>query len=301
VHLGEVLVRMDLLTAREVQTILAAQAEENAGAPLGHTAVRLGLLDDADLARALERQITEVVADLIGWRDGEFAFSERDVLRTYVPTGHHVDAMMVLLEVAGHFQDESADRVGPTAVFERAGDPTAVPLPEGAWEVLSHVDGKRSARSMAAEVDLPIRQSYGILAALEARGVIARVAYPIEEPLVLVVSPSHALQRLLRLSLERIGARTVLTADTATLMAKVAVERPRAIVVDVEVETDGWAIVRALRRHEGLTHVPLLMLGAEPGGALTRWRRPRADTMRKPFDELALQDWLVRRLRRPLA
>jgi CheY-like chemotaxis protein len=300
VHLGEVLVRMDLLTAREVQTILAAQAEENAGAPLGHTAVRLGLLDDADLARALQRQITEVVADLIGWRDGEFAFSERDVLRTYVPTGHHVDAMMVLLEVAGHYQDEGAARVGPTAVFERAGDPTAVPLPDGAWEVLSHVDGKRSARVIASEVDLPTRQTFRVLASLEESGVIARVPFPVEEPLVLLASPSRALQRLLRLTVERVGARASIAEDGAATLASVAAQRPKAIVVDVSLTPDAWSTVRSVRQVDGLAHVPLLVLGADAGGVLARWRRARSDTMEKPFDELELQQWLMRRLGRAL-
>lgn len=301
VHLGEVLVRMDLLTAREVQEILATQAEENAGAPLGHTAVRLGLLEDADLAVALERQITEVLADLIGWRDGEFRLSESDVMRTYVPTGHAVDAMMVLLQVAGHWQDEGATRVQGAAVFDLVGDATAASLPDGAWEVLATVDGRRSARAIAAEVDLPVRQVYGVLAALERLGVIAHVPFPREEPLVLVVSPSGALQRLLRLAVERVGARTIVTSDAAATLATVAAERPQAMVVDVEVEGDGWTTVRALRRADGLAHVPLLVLGAAALGPFTRWRRPRADTMTKPFDELELQQWLAHRLGRPLA
>ncbi|MBA2668076.1 MAG: DUF4388 domain-containing protein [Trueperaceae bacterium] len=299
VHLGEVMVRMDLLTARQVQEILAMQVEESADAPLGHTAVRLGLLEDADLARALERQITEVLADLITWRDGDFRLSESDVMRTYVPTGHHVDAMMVLLHVAGHWQDQRADRVEGATVFDRAGDPTAQPLPGGGWDVLAHVDGKRSARTVAAEVDLPVRQVFAVLAELEALGVIGRTAYPLEEPLVVVVSPSHALQRLLRLTVERVGARTVATSDAPTTFAAVAVERPQALLLDVATDGDAWSLVRSLRRLDGLGHVPVLVLGAGAGGPLGRWLRPRADTMTKPFDELELQAWLARRLGRP--
>jgi CheY-like chemotaxis protein len=300
VQLGEVLVRMDLLTAREVQEILATQAEENAGAPLGHTAVRLGLLEDADLALALERQISEVLGDLIGWRDGEFRFTENDLMRTYVPAGHHVDAMMVLLEVAGGWPDEGADPVPPAAVFTRSGDPTAVTLPDGAWEVLGHLDGRRSVRAVAAEVDLPARRAFRVLAELESLGVIARVAFPVEEPLVLVVSPSRALQGLLRLALERVGAKTMVTEDVTATLAAAAAERPKAIVVDAARGGEGWETARALRRVEGLAHVPLLVLGEDQASLLGRWRRPRADTMRKPFDELELQQWLTRRLGRPL-
>jgi CheY-like chemotaxis protein len=295
-------VRMDLLSAREVQEVLATQAEENAGAPLGHTAVRLGLIDDDELSRALERQITEVVAELLGWRDGAFALSERDVMRTYVPAGYHVDAMRVLLEAAGAQQEEEAGAVVGSTVFARAGDPTSVALPDGAWEVLRHVDGKRSARTVAAEVDLPMYRVSTVLGSLEALGVVARVAFALEEPLVALASPSHALQRLLRLAVERVGARATLTMDGPSTLSVLAGERPQAVVVDADLEGDAWATVRALRQVDGLAHVPILVLGAaEPRGfGLGRWTRPRADTMTKPFDELELQQWLARRLGRPL-
>lgn len=299
VHLGEILMRMDLLTAREVQELLAEQAHENAGAPLGHTAVRRGLLDDADLAAALQRQITEVVGELITWRDGAFSFTESPLVRTYVPSGHDVDAMLVLLEVAGMWQDVRADAVDGATVFARRGDPTSVALPDGAWEVLSQVDGRRSVRAVAAEADIPARRTYAILAELEELGVLARVPFPHEEPLVLVVSPSHALQRLLSLAAERVGVRTTVVGSGADAVATARGERPKAIVVD---EDDGsWPTVRGLRDVDGLAHVPLLVLSERPATRWTRWRRPRADEMAKPFDELELQQWLGRRLGRPVA
>src|SRR5690606_27104036 len=44
VHLGEILVRMDLLTAHEVQEILRRQHTENPGTQLGLMASQMGLL-----------------------------------------------------------------------------------------------------------------------------------------------------------------------------------------------------------------------------------------------------------------
>jgi hypothetical protein len=79
----------------------------------------------------------------------------------------------------------------------------------------------------------------------------------------------------------------------------VADERPNAAIVDDTGEGRTWA--RALRRLDGVAHVPLLILGAEGGGLLARLRRRDADTMAKPFEELAIQQWLARRLGLPLA
>jgi hypothetical protein len=294
IHLGEVLVRMDLLTAREIQELVASQAEENAGAPLGHSAVRLGLLDESDLSRALERQVVEVLSELLAWREGEFRLFERDVMSTYVPAGHAIDALTVLMRAAG----AGTGAMDPDTVPARGIDPTSVALPDGGWDVLGAVDGRRSARSIAAEVDLPVRQTYETLAELERLGVVERVPEPRCAPLVLVVSPSVAMQRLLHLSVERIGGRAVSAADATAMAEAVADERPNAAIVDDTGE--GWAWARSLRRLDGVAHVPLLLLGEQGGGLLARLRRRDADTMAKPFEELALQQWLARRLGLPL-
>jgi CheY-like chemotaxis protein len=294
IHLGEVLVRMDLLTAREVQEIVALQAEENAGAPLGHAAVRLGLIAEDDLSRALERQVVEILGDVVTWRDGAFRLSESDVVRTYVPTTHGIDALSALLRAAG----AGSGAMEHDAVPAMAADPSSRPLPPGGWEVIAAVDGRRSARSIAAEVDLPERETLELLAELERLGVIGCLPEPPVEPLVLVVSRSEAMQRLLRLTVERVGARVAAAGDDEAMAAAVARERPRAAIVDDTGE--GWSRARSLRRLPGVAHVPLLVLGSAEAGLLARLVRPRSDTLPKPFDELALQEWLARRLGLPI-
>lgn len=293
VHLGEVLVRMDLLSTAEVQALLASQVRENAGAPLGLAALRAGLLNDDELAAAVRRQVTEVVAELLTWRDGHFRFTEADIDRTYVPDDQAVDAMGVLLEVAGRLQDEDAARVKPPVVFERAGDPTKVSLPAGAWEVLAAVDGRRSARSLAAESDAPEREVYAMLGRLEALGVLRRLPLLAQEPVVLVVCASEAIERLLRLLVVRSGGVPVVMADTAPAASLAERWRPRAVVVDDA--GDGIEHVAALRATPGLAHLPLVLLSAsQPWRGWRRWRRPRADVLARPFDEVALTAWLER-------
>lgn len=293
VHLGEVMIRMELLSSDEVQSILASQAHEHAGAPLGYAALRLGLVDADDLAAAVRRQVEEVVAELLSWRDGSFAFSEAAVDRTYVPDGQAVDAMGVLMDVVAQLESSDAASVPFGAVFERVGDPTAVTLPVGAWELLAHVDGRRSTRSVAAEVDMPRQRVRAVLGQLEALGVVRRVALVEPEPSVLLVVASDAQERLLALLVERVGAQAQGAASLDAALQAARERRPNAVVIDDAGE--GWEQVRALRAEAGLAHLPIAVLSpAAPRPSLRFWRRPKADHLTRPFVEAELLAWLER-------
>ena len=300
VHLGEVLVQLDLLTAHEVQEILGRQDHENAGTPLGLTAVQAGLLSEEDLHRALRRQAVEVIADLLGWRDGDFSFSERSTLESEVATEHTHDAMALLMEADALRQDLGAGLADPATVYRRAGDPTDVPLPEGAWDVLAHVDGLRSARTVASEGDAGETRSLRLLRQLEELGVLAPLPVEAPEPTVLVVSASSAMQRLIRLSLLRIGLRPLLFDSGADALGSLDETRPSVVVVD-DRDGEGWDLVRALRRLPGRGHLPAVVLSAgnEPDGWLARMRRPRAEVLARPFHELELQQLVGRLAGRP--
>lgn len=292
VHLGEVMVRMELLSSDEVQAILASQANEHAGAPLGFAALRMGLVDEHDLARAVRRQVEEVVTELLTWRDGAFAFSDADVDRTYVPDGQSVDAMAVLMEAA-QLDGGNAERTPPGAVFERLGDPTAVTLPPGAWEVLAQVDGRRSARSVAAELDMPRRRALRMLGRLEARGVIRRVTVIAPEPVVLLLGASDVQERLLALVVERSGGVPLAAASLTEAIDHARRVRPRAVVIDDA--GDGWQQVTTLRDEAGIAHLPIALLSdSERPSGLRWWRRPRADRLERPFVEAELLGWLER-------
>lgn len=98
-HLGEVLVRMDLVTALEVQEILMTQRRESPGTLLGRMAVERGILTEDDLARAIERQAFDVVGEVLTWSDGAFEFHDVDANASQVPFGHGVDALVLLMRV----------------------------------------------------------------------------------------------------------------------------------------------------------------------------------------------------------
>lgn len=302
-HLGEVLVQLDLVTAREVQEILAQQERENAGTPLGLTAVAAGLLSEDDLYRALRRQAVEVIAELLAWREGDFAFAERSVAASQVPTEHTHEAMGLLMEADELRREMDAGVADPARIYRRAGDPTLRPLPEGAWDVLAHVDGLRSARTVASDSDLGEGRALRILQQLEDAGVLAPLPSEGPEPCVLVVSTSTAMQRLVRLALQRVGLRPLLFGDAAEAIAVLDEARPSVVVVD-DRAGEGWEMIRELRRLPGRGHLPAVVLASgddEGGGWLSRLRRPRAHVLVRPFEELQLQTLVARLAGRPLA
>ena len=293
VHLGEILVRMDMLTAHEVQEILRRQHSENAGTPLGLTAVEMGLLGEDDLDRALERQVLEVLGDLLHWEDGHFTFGDVPPEASQVLTRQGVDAMTLLMRVATRTQQYEEDQVEPDTVFVRRGDPTQVSLPAGAWEVLGYVDGRRSARTIAAELDLVESHVFHLLHALERLEVIEASPFRLEDPLVLVASPSGALQRLIRLALQRAGMRVENVYGYDGIDDGIAKHHPSALVLDDEAGA-AWERVRDLRKNPAHGHLPVLVLVDEFPRSGPFRRLPRADTLVKPFHELALQQHVSR-------
>jgi hypothetical protein len=290
-HLGEMLVRLDLLDVDEVQTLLAEQAEGATRVPLGAAAVMHGWIDRADLKRALERHIVEIMGVLLGWRDGRFVFGEGDEPHPD-PDGPRFDPIQILMQAEE--ARAGAGAMDPDSVLERIGDPTTSELPPAAWELLGLIDGRRSARALAAETDLAEGSTYGVLADLVAAGVVGVVRDAVAPPLVMVLSSDDTERRLLRLTLLRHGVHPHLVGDLASADAVFAELRPSAVIVSADLEP--WSWLRALRRRSEGSHVPVLMLGDGDGPWWTRWRGPAGDRLPRPYREADVQAWLDQRL-----
>ena len=302
VHLGEILVRMEFLTSYEVQDILFKQRYENPGTPLGLTAVAMGYLDQSDLRIALRAQVIEVITDLMFWRHGSFHFAEKSPLASQVPTEHTFDAMRLLMEVIKRIDDWKEGSAEPSTVYKRLGDPTKLELPTASWEVLGHVDGKRSGTSIAAEMDMSEKQVYHLLFVLESAGIIQSVNYTVDEPTILLVSPSSALQRLMRLSLRRVGLVPFVADSYVSGISYVRTEHPQMIVVD-EHDGEGWTFVKDVRKLTGRSHLPVVLLSGETEkpGFFERFKRPKAHVLEKPFQEIEFQQLVSQLAGRPIA
>ncbi len=293
-HLGEIMVRMDLLSFHEVQEILKRQRTENPGTLLGRMAVDMGYIEEEDLGRAVELQALEVLSELMSWSDGIFEFTAPEPDASQSPVGAGIDALALLMRVA-HGMYEYGNGVAPDVVFLKAGDPTAVDLPQGGWEVLGHVNGRRSARSIAAEFDMSERKVFHILGKLAELGVLEQAPYAADEPLVLVVTPSAALGRLLRLTLLRSGLRVELVDEYANTLNGIEAHHPKVVIIDDSVGA-AWDVVREVRRSPAHGHLPMLLLVDQaPRQNLFR-PLPRAETLLKPFHEVELQQQVGRLL-----
>jgi CheY-like chemotaxis protein len=302
VHLGEILVRMELLTSYEVQDILRKQIEENPGTPLGLTATDMGYVTQGELKRALESQITEVLTDLLLWRRGNFHFAEKSPLASQVPTDHTFDGMSLLMEVIRRIDEWKVGLVAEDDIFEKHGDPTKIEMPEGGWEVLGHVNGRRSAASIAAELDLSEKHVYHLLFELQDAGIIRPTGFTIDEPLILVVCYSSAFQRLIRLSLQRAGLRPKLAETFREGFATLQKEHPQAIIVD-GLEGEEWDFVREIRKMPGRSHLPIVVLSheAQNQGFFDRFRRPKAHLLQKPFEESEFQHLMTQLVGKSIA
>lgn len=296
-HLGELLVRMELLTTTEVQELLRAQRGRAGGAALGRLALEAGLVDEADLQAAVRAQVIDAVAELCGWKRGNFRFLGA---QPEAPLGEPLDTLAVLMQVVQQLDDYKQGHAQPEAIYLRRGDPTQASVPAGGWEVLGYVDGRRSAASIAAELDLAERQVYRILYQLEQAGIVAPSPYPGELSAVLVLSHDALLSRLIQLSLRRAGLSPLLAVSAEEGLEQLKARHPRAVVVDDEAG-EGWAFVRSLRQLGHRSHLPAVVLTEARPPAWRRGWRPRTQVLSKPFAELELQQLVTRMLGRALA
>lgn len=289
IHIGEMLVRMELLNTYEAQVLQNQLPDPSAN--LGLHAVRSGFLSEDDFKKVLKVYITEMLTELLSWKGGSFHFSEKSLLVSQTPPEHTFDAMALLIEVIRR-QDAWEDNLaGPKNVFKRTGDPSNITLPEGAWEVLSHLDGRRSASSVAADMDIPDQQVYYLLGLLTDQNIISLSPYTIEEPLIFVLSQNHLVQQLIQLALRRYGMYPFLCKSYEDTLETLQNVHPKVIVMEKEGEAS-WDFIREVRKQPGCSHLAIVMLEdeSESVGLLKRWNRPKVQRLLKPFNELELQD-----------
>jgi len=302
VHLGEVLVRMEKLSSYEVQTILLKQKRENAGTPLGLSAVAMGYIEEEDLKNALYSQITEVLTELIFWKKGIFHFAEKSNLASQIPTDHAFDAMPLLMQVVKNVNNWKKGHVNGNAIFQKTGDPSNLDLPSGSWEILGYVDGKRNALSIAAEIDIQQRQILHVLYELEQAGVIGPSKFKPDIRAVLTVSPSSAYQRLINISLLRQSFKPILVSSYTSALRFLEEYNPHLIVVD-DFEDEGWEFVKKVRKSPKRKHLPIILLSNEQQktGFFGRFNKPKAKVLQKPFTESDFQQLVNNMTTRVLA
>jgi len=72
--LGDVLVAKGVVSRDQVAGALSIQKRSRRGRPIGQILVELGLVERGDVGVAIDEQIHDVVAELLAWRRGSYAF-----------------------------------------------------------------------------------------------------------------------------------------------------------------------------------------------------------------------------------
>ncbi|APD09689.1 MULTISPECIES: response regulator [Thermus] len=264
-HLGEYLVRLGHLSLEEVQALVERQGRENPGTPLGALALELGLIGEEELREALEAQVLEALATLLGEREGEI-LAEPLTEGSQVALPHTLDTDAALMEAARRLDEWRRGQVDPDEVLHLVEDPTRHPLSPEAWAVLEHLDGVRRARSVALLSGLPEEAVYHLLFELKSRGLVRPSTLLAEDPLVLILSESGVVRRLLLYLLEAHRFRVLLAKDLEMAL-RLLKERPKGVILQGEKALE-W--VRKIRAHPEGKLASLYLVSETPPGLLFR-------------------------------
>jgi hypothetical protein len=177
-RLGERLVHTGKVTPAELEHARAVQQREGGRRRLGRIFVDAGTLTPRELEREVERQVEEVVFELLSWRDGFFSFTERALEGAPADAFVRLPVERVLMEGARRIDEWSRIEgqvphlgVVPALAPLDPADQDAAPrldLRPAEWAVLAEVDGARDLRQISAALHLPefdvARTVFGLVA-----------------------------------------------------------------------------------------------------------------------------------------
>jgi hypothetical protein len=155
-RLGNLLVQMGHLTPEQLEHAKAKQAERTS---IGNTLVELGYITAAELLNGARRQVEEIVADLLGWREGVYQTRPTPLSKEVVNLGMAGRAVVVRALQRLADRELVVERLGGLeTVLSRLEpfDEAARSLDLGfqAEPILTAVDGRRSVREICEQLDL---------------------------------------------------------------------------------------------------------------------------------------------------
>src|SRR6184192_1097432 len=177
--LGAALLRAGKITEADLDRARDMQERLGDKRRLGDILVSLGAITARELQRQVRFQIEEVVFEVMSWREGYFSFT--DGALTDLPSGAtvRIPTEALLMEGARRIDEWSRmeSRIPHLGVL-----PTLAPLGQGSegeldllpaeWETLALVDGRRDVRTIAAELGRSDFEVAKTLFGLDSAGVI---------------------------------------------------------------------------------------------------------------------------------
>jgi tetratricopeptide (TPR) repeat protein len=171
-HLGEVLVRNELLTAADLER--AGARKRATGKRLGETLQEMGLIEREHLEDALALHVREVLLNVFSWNSGEYSLEEPQGSAFHGDPTLKLSTGEMILETVRLLQNPQVVRaaLGDTErIIDLSTDPLLrfqkVTLSPTDGYVLSRVDGVMTAREIVEMIPLPqaeVEKSlYGLL------------------------------------------------------------------------------------------------------------------------------------------
>lgn len=192
-HLGEVLVRNELLTAADLER--AGARKRQTGKRLGETLQEMGLIEREHLEDALALHVREVLLNVFSWNSGEYSLEEPPPGAFHGEPTLKLSTGEMILETVRLLQNPEVVRaaLGDTnRILDLSTDPLLrfqkVTLSPTDGYVLSRVDGMMKARQIVEMIPLPqeeVEKSlYGLLCTgiIEFAPVVAKAAPPPRRP-----------------------------------------------------------------------------------------------------------------------
>jgi hypothetical protein len=153
--IGRLLVRAGKISDADVSRARDMQQSGDARR-MGEILVAIGALTARELERQVRFQIEEVVFEVMGWREGYFSFEEGPLENVSADAVAHISTESVLMEGARRIDEWSRIEakiphlsVVPRLAPSKDGDGGEVDLLPAEWELLAAVDGERDLRTIA--------------------------------------------------------------------------------------------------------------------------------------------------------
>jgi curved DNA-binding protein CbpA len=176
-HLGEVLVRNELLTAADLER--AGARKRATGKRLGETLQEMGLIEREHLEDALALHVREVLLSVFSWNTGEYSLEEAPESSFHGEPTLKLSTGEMILETVRLLQNPDVVRAAlgnPDRVLDLSTDPLLrfqkVTLSPTDGYVLSRVDGMMKARQIVEMIPLPQEEVEKSLYGLLCTGII---------------------------------------------------------------------------------------------------------------------------------
>ncbi len=157
--IGEMLLKANKIGESDLTSARAKQTDQGDRRRIGEILIEMGAVTARDVEMYVRRQAEAVVFELMSWREGHFRFEESNPEELPENPSVAVSTESVLMEAARRIDEWSriANRVPSLAAIPQFAEVAAthagqLDLLPSEWEVLTMIDGQRDLRRIALEL-----------------------------------------------------------------------------------------------------------------------------------------------------